>query len=109
MAEIKTEKDPLDEFVEKFMSEMDLKGKDNIIKIKKFAKDHGLDYEKVKEAYISDKKKEDFANKIMEEEGMKGKSNRLKIMKIMDKVGWEKNKIKTALLRSTISERIEHH
>ena len=72
MAETKKEEDPLEEFVENFMMKMDLKGKEIMIKIKKFAKDLGLDYEKVKEEYISDSKIEEFAKNIMEESGIEG-------------------------------------
>ena len=53
-------------------------------------------------------KKEDFAKQFMLEEGLKGKARRIKIMKIIDKVGYDKIKIKTALLRSTLTERIQH-
>lgn len=52
--------------------------------------------------------KEDFAKKFMQEEGLKGKATRIKIIKIIDKVGFSKDKIKIALLRSTITERINH-
>lgn len=53
-------------------------------------------------------KKEEFAKQFMLEEGLKGKARRIKIMKIIDKVGYDKIKIKTALLRSTLTERIQH-
>ncbi|MFX1322985.1 MAG: hypothetical protein ACFFAQ_15215 [Promethearchaeota archaeon] len=53
-------------------------------------------------------KREEFAKQFMLEEGLKGKARRIKIMKIIDNVGYDKKKIKTALLRSTITERIQH-
>jgi len=53
-------------------------------------------------------KKEEFAKQFMIEEGLKGKARRIKIMKIIDNVGYDKKKIRTALLRSTITERIQH-
>jgi len=53
-------------------------------------------------------RKEEFAKQFMLEEGLKGKARRIKIIKIIDKVGYDKIKIKTALLRSTITERIQH-
>ena len=53
-------------------------------------------------------KKEEFAKQFMIEEGLKGKARRIKIMKIIDNVGYDKTKIRTALLRSTITERIQH-
>jgi hypothetical protein len=68
----------------------------------------GFDKDKVKEAYLKQKVKEDYADEILAEEGLKGKSARLKVMKIMDTVGWDKKKIKTSLLRSTIASRIHH-
>jgi len=52
--------------------------------------------------------KEEFAKQFMIEEGLKGKARRIKIMKIIDNVGYDKKKIRTALLRSTITERIQH-
>lgn len=53
-------------------------------------------------------KKEEFAKEFMAEEGIKGKARRIKIMKLIDSVGYDKRKVKIALLRSTISERIQH-
>jgi len=52
--------------------------------------------------------KEEFAKQFMIEEGLKGKARRIKIMKIIDNVGYDKKKIRTALLRLTITERIQH-
>jgi hypothetical protein len=57
---------------------------------------------------LEEKKKEEFAKEFMAEEGIKGKARRIKIMKLIDSVGYDKRKVKTALLRSTISERIQH-
>ncbi len=51
---------------------------------------------------------EDYANEFMQEEGIKGKAKRIKIMRIIETVGFDKRKIKTALLRSTITDRIQH-
>lgn len=58
---------------------------------------------------MSQSKKEKYAREFMAEEGLKGKSRRIKIMRIIDQVGFDKKKIKTALLRTTISERINHN
>jgi hypothetical protein len=56
----------------------------------------------------SEKKKEEFVAQFMAEEGIKGKARRIKIAKIVEQVGFDKAKVKVALLRSTITERINH-
>ncbi|MFW9952706.1 MAG: hypothetical protein ACFFKA_21505 [Candidatus Thorarchaeota archaeon] len=55
-----------------------------------------------------EKKIEEFVQQFMAEEGLKGKARRIKIAKIVEQVGFDKNKVKVALLRSTITERINH-
>ncbi|MFW9950246.1 MAG: hypothetical protein ACFFKA_09005 [Candidatus Thorarchaeota archaeon] len=56
----------------------------------------------------SEKKIEDFVTQFMAEEGIKGKARRIKITRIVEQVGFDKVKVRVALLRSTITERINH-
>ncbi|MFX0071870.1 MAG: hypothetical protein ACFFAO_12340 [Candidatus Hermodarchaeota archaeon] len=103
------EKDDTRELIaNEIMNEIGLKGKPIMNKLLELIDLLGNDKNKVKDAYLQFKRKEDFANNIMIEEGLKGKSTRIKIMKIIDTMGWNKQKIKTGLLRSTIASRIEH-
>ncbi len=109
MSDTEKKEDPKDLLANEVMEEMGLKGKPIMNKILEIIDIVGNDKNKIKDAYLQYKKKEDFANEIMTEIGIKGKSTRIKVMRIMDMVGWDKQKIKTSLLRSTISSRIEHN